>query len=68
MKADRLINAEQLARYLGQSPSSIYALARSGVIPSYKAGPKLRGRRFDPAEVKESLRHSAVKNRSIKTA
>lgn len=60
MSAEQFMNAAQLAKHLGQSRSSIYALARAGVIPSYKAGPKLRGRRFDLSEVKETLKCSAV--------
>jgi hypothetical protein len=43
-------------RTLGQAKSSIYRLAQAGLIPSYAAGPRLRGRRFDLAEVRAALK------------
>jgi hypothetical protein len=51
-----LVNATLLAAKLGQAKSSIYRLAKSGLIPSYAAGPRLRGRRFDLTEVREALK------------
>ncbi len=54
--ADPLVDAATVAAALGQAKSSIYRLAKSGAIPSYAAGPRLRGRRFDLAEVKATLK------------
>jgi excisionase family DNA binding protein len=51
-----LVDAATVAAKLGQAKTSIYRLAQSGFIPSYAAGPRLRGRRFDLDEVKEALR------------
>ncbi len=52
----KLVDAATVAAQLGQAKSSIYLLARAGRIPSYAAGPRLRGRRFDLAEVKAALK------------
>jgi hypothetical protein len=54
-----LVDAATLAAKLGQAKSSIYRLAQAGLIPSYAAGPRLRGRRFDLAEVREALKELA---------
>ena len=54
-----LVDAATLAKQLGQAKSSVYRLAKQGVIPSYAAGPCLSGRRFDVAEVREALRRPA---------
>lgn len=51
-----LVDAATVAAKLGQAKSSIYRLAQAGLIPSYAAGPKLRGRRFDLSEVKDALK------------
>lgn len=51
-----LVSAETVAATFGQAKSSIYRMAQAGLIPSYAAGPKLRGRRFDLAEVREALK------------
>jgi hypothetical protein len=51
-----LVDAATVAAKLGQAKSSVYRLAKAGLIPSYAAGPRLRGRRFDLGEVKEALR------------
>lgn len=56
MDTDALVDAATVAAKLGQAKSSIYSLAKSGTIPSYAAGPRLRGRRFDLAEVRAALR------------
>lgn len=56
MHTDTLVDAATVAAKLGQAKSSIYRLAQAGLIPSYAAGPRLRGRRFDLAEVREALR------------
>jgi predicted DNA-binding transcriptional regulator AlpA len=59
MEHDSLVDADTLAKKLGQATSSIYRLAKSGAIPSFKAGPRDRGLRFDLQEVKEALRRPA---------
>jgi hypothetical protein len=64
MDTDILVDAATLAAKLGQAKSSVYRLAQAGIIPSYAAGPRLRGRRFDLAEVKEALR--ALAQQSVK--
>ncbi len=51
-----LVDARTVASKLGQATSSVYRLAQAGLIPSYAAGPRLRGRRFDLEEVKEALK------------
>jgi len=51
-----LVDAATVAARLGQAKSSIYRLAQAGLIPSYAAGPRLRGRRFDLAEVRAALK------------
>ena len=56
METNILVSAATVAAHLGQAKSSIYRLAQAGLIPSYAAGPRLRGRRFDLIEVKEALR------------
>ncbi len=56
METHSLVNASVVAARLGMAKSSIYRLARAGLIPSYAAGPRLRGRRFDLAEVKAALK------------
>ncbi len=56
MDSNTLVDAAVVAAQLGQAKSSIYFLARAGKIPSYAAGPRLRGRRFDLAEVKAALK------------
>lgn len=56
MDTSTLVDAATVAVKLGQAKSSVYRLAQAGLIPSYAAGPRLRGRRFDLAEVKEALK------------
>jgi hypothetical protein len=53
-----LMDATEISVRLGMAKSSIYSLAARGAIPCYGAGKKLRGRRFDLAEVKAALRVS----------
>jgi predicted DNA-binding transcriptional regulator AlpA len=62
MESDSLVDADTLARKLGQATSSIYRLAKSGAIPSFKAGPRGRGVRFDLQEVKKALRRPAAES------
>lgn len=56
MELTNLVDAATVAAHVGQAKSSIYRLAQAGLIPSYAAGPLLRGRRFDLAEVRETLK------------
>ena len=56
MITDGLVDAATVAAHVGQAKSSVYRLAKSGLIPSYAAGPRLRGRRFDLAEVRAALK------------
>lgn len=56
MDTDTLVDAATVAAKLGQAKSSIYRLCQAGFIPSYAAGPRLRGRRFDLAEVRAALK------------
>jgi len=56
MDSDTLVDAATVAVKLGQAKSSIYRLAQAGLIPSYAAGPRLTGRRFDLAEVRAALK------------
>ena len=55
-----LVDAATLAANLGQAKSSIYRLAKAHRIPSYAAGPRLRGLRFDLREVREALRRKPL--------
>ncbi len=56
METHSLVDAAVVAARLGMAKSSIYRLAQAGLIPSYAAGPRLHGRRFDLAEVKAALK------------
>lgn len=56
MDFDTLVDAATVAGKLGQAKSSIYRLSAKGLIPSYAAGPRLRGRRFDLVEVRAALK------------
>jgi hypothetical protein len=51
-----LVDASTVAAHVRQAKSSIYRLAQAGLIPSYAAGPRLRGRRFDLVEVRAALK------------
>ncbi len=57
--AKRLIDAGVLERENGILKSSAYKLAKSGLIPSYRVGPRLRGVRFVAEEVLQALRRPA---------
>lgn len=52
----RLVKASALEAAHGLPKGSIYRLARQGVIPSYRVGPKLSGVRFVVEEVLDALR------------
>jgi hypothetical protein len=56
MDTDTLVDAATVAAKLGQAKSSIYRLAQAGLISSYACGARLRGRRFDLAEVRAELK------------
>ena len=60
MESGILVDAATVAERLGQAKSSIYRLAKTGAIPSYRAGQLGRGVRFDLAEVRDALRRPAV--------
>lgn len=55
-----LVKVAEASRRLGLAKSSLYRMAAQGLVPSYAAGPKLSGRRFDVEEVKEALRKAAT--------
>lgn len=59
-----LVDAATVAAHLGMAKSSIYRLSHNGTISSYAAGPLLRGRRFDLAEVRAELK--ALAQRAVK--
>ena len=56
----KLLTARQLAEHLGMSLGSVYKLAQDGSIPSYCAGRKRHGVRFDLDEVRQALRRQPV--------
>ena len=58
-----LVYAKEAARALAMGKGSLYRLARAGRIPSYSAGPRMRGVRFSISEVKAALRRPASKGR-----
>jgi predicted DNA-binding transcriptional regulator AlpA len=60
-----LVDAKKLAAMLGQAKSSVYRLAKMGVLPCYKAGPRQRGIRFDVAECRAALRRQATQNQEV---
>ena len=55
MSAEPQVDAATVAAHLGMAKSSIYRLAKNGTISSFAAGPRLRGRRFDPLKFGQSL-------------
>lgn len=56
MNNQPLVSVKEAAKAVGMGARSLYALARTGRIPSYAAGPKLTGIRLSITEVKEALR------------
>ena len=58
LKADKNdhLKAGPLGKRLNMATGSIYKLAKSGQIPSYRCGPKLHGLRFNLDEVKAALK------------
>lgn len=56
---ENLVDAAELAKRLGMGRSTVYVLARRGLIPCYPAGLLLTGKRFDVDEVKRALRNLA---------
>jgi len=61
MSEQCLVNVAEAARRLGLAKSSLYRMAANGLVPSYAAGPKLSGRRFDVEEVRQALRQATKK-------
>lgn len=61
MSSQCLVSVDEAARQLGMAKSSLYRLARAGLVPSYAAGPRLSGIRFSISEVKEALRRRPVR-------
>ena len=59
MQQKQLISARRLRDEIGLPEGSSYRLARLGLIPSYRVGPKLTGVRFIASEVLEALRQPA---------
>jgi excisionase family DNA binding protein len=53
----RLVQVPVIAGEFGISTRTVYRLAKSGEIPSYRVGRQLR---FDPAEVGIALRGQAA--------
>ena len=51
-----LVDIGTAAIALGMAKSSLYRLCSAGLVPSYSAGPRLRGVRVCIAEVKAALR------------
>jgi excisionase family DNA binding protein len=52
MPAERLLNAEEVARHVGMTPNWIYSETRNGRIPHIKLG---RYRRYRPSAIKRWL-------------
>ncbi|MBQ28005.1 MAG: hypothetical protein CMH81_07720 [Nitrospiraceae bacterium] len=50
------VKAQEIARRFSMSVGSAYKLAKQGIIPSIRVGPKMTGIRFDPDAVEEALR------------
>lgn len=57
---DDLSTAREVAKATRQSLSTVYRLARNGIIPSYRAGLVGHGVRFNLTEVREALRRSTT--------
>ena len=55
----RLIDAATLEKEYAIPKGTSYRLARSGLIPSYRIGPRMHGVRFIAEEVLEALRRPA---------
>src|SRR5262245_54170280 len=51
------VDAKTCASQVGSSASSLYKLAKMGVIPCLRVGPKGRGLRFIPSEVRQALQN-----------
>ncbi len=59
---DKWLTLEQIAEYLQMSISSIYKMAQSGKIPSYKVG---RQWRFKKEEIDKWVEKRKVKRNKI---
>lgn len=56
--SEQLVDAATAARQLGMTRSSVYRLAKANKIPSYSAGPRLTGVRFDICELRAALKRA----------
>jgi hypothetical protein len=56
MYQSRLVTAAVMERDHGLSRISLYRMAKGGLIPCYKVGPKRRGVRFVAVEVLAALK------------
>ena len=61
MTDKRLVKASILEADYGIPRGSVYKLARTGMIPCYKVGPKRTGVRFIVEEVLSALRRPEVR-------
>ena len=61
MLADEFMNAEETARYLGIGKNSVYQLAKSGALSSYRIGRKIKFTRED-ADAFLAQSHLAVED------
>lgn len=60
----KLVNAAVLETELGLPKSSLYRLAKRGLIPCYRVGPKMTGVRFLSEEVLSALRRPIARTSS----
>ena len=49
------VRAQEIAKRFSMSVGSAYKLAKQGIIPSIRVGPKLTGVRFDPDAVEAAV-------------
>jgi len=64
MSEDHLLDAEELAKRLYATKSTVYRMANKGLIPSIPIGPALSGRRFSFTAVCEALQRLPVVKRT----
>ena len=61
MKGDELVSLQDMAKQLDIHPETLRQLHLKGIVKAYRIGPKLL--RFDPAEVRESIRQDTYKRK-----
>jgi len=61
----RLVKASTLESDYGIPRGSVYKLARTGMVPCYKVGPKRTGVRFIVDEVLSALRQPEVRGEVV---